>query len=110
MKKILLSIIILTALSSCAQTSNGVSSGLIFTSWKDRDPITRVDNSISAAKQGEGCVTNILGLFAFGDSSIDTAKQEGNVRNISYVDRTYSSFGLIYIPIFQRGCTVVRGS
>ena len=100
--------ILLSVMSSCAQTSNGVYSG-IYTSWKDRDPISRVDNSIVVTKRGISCVTNILGLAAFGDSSIETAKKEGDVKNIAYVDRTYKAF-TIYLPFFQEGCTVVKGN
>jgi hypothetical protein len=108
MKKIILASILLGILSSCTSTSNGVTSGL-YTSWKDRDPISRVDNSVNVTKRGTSCVTNVLGLAAFGDSSIETAKKEGEIKNVAYVDRTYDAF-ILYIPFFQKGCTVVKGN
>jgi hypothetical protein len=108
MKKILLTLAALFVLSSCAQTSNGVTSGL-YTSWKDRDPISRVDNNVVVNKKGESCVTNVLGLAAFGDSSIESAKKDGGLKNVAYVDRTYNAFWL-YIPFFQKGCTIVNGN
>ncbi len=108
MKKLLLASLVLGFLSSCTTTSNGVTSGL-YTSWKDRDPISRVDNSVTVTKRGTACVTNVLGLAAFGDSSIETAKKEGDIKNVAYVDRTYDGF-MIYLPLFQKGCTVVKGN
>ena len=108
MKKIILALSLLGLISSCTSTSNGVTLGL-YTSWKDRDPISRVDNSVTVTKRGTSCVTNILGLAAFGDSSIEAAKKEGDVKNIAYVDRTYDAF-IFYLPFFQKGCTVVKGN
>ncbi len=93
---------------SCTSTSNGVTPAL-YTTWKDRDPFTKIDNSIVATKKGEACVTNILMLAAFGDSSIETAKKEGDIKNVAYIDRTYKAFAF-YFPFFQEGCTVVRGN
>jgi len=109
MKKIISLILLSLFVASCAQTSNGVNSGVIYTSWKDRDPISRVDNSVQANKSGKACVKSVLGIIATGDSSIDTAKKNGNIIKVSYVDRTFEAFNF-YIPIFQEGCTVVYGN
>lgn len=108
MKKILLSLVALGLLASCTQTSNGVNAGL-YTSWKDRDPMTRVDNNISSSKKGEACVTNILSIAVTGDSSVETAKKNGGVSKISYVDRTFDAVNL-WFPIYQKGCTIVHGN
>ena len=108
MKKILLASVLLGLVASCTTTSNGVHSGL-YTSWKDRDPITRVDNSVAATKTGTACVTSILGLAVTGDSSIETAKKAGGINRVSYVDRTYDGV-TIWIPIWVKGCTGVKGS
>ena len=109
MKKILLLIALSIVVSSCAQTSNGVSSGLIYTSWKDRDPISRIDNSVQVNKSGKACVKLLAGLISTGDSSIETAKKNGGISKVSYVDRSLEAFN-IYIPIFQEGCTIVHGN
>lgn len=106
MKKILASILLISFMSSCAQmTSNSVNAGFI-TNWKDRDPISRVDNDISTTKKGEACVTNIMHLYTNGDSSIDTAKKNGGLKNVAYVDRTFEAV----FPFYQKGCTIVRGN
>jgi hypothetical protein len=109
MKKTLLILSFLALLSSCAQTSNGVNSGIIYTSWKDRDPLTKPDNSVIVKKEGKSCVTNILGLFASGDSSLEEAKKVSGISKVSYIDRELTLFNLIYIPIFAKGCTIVKG-
>ncbi|KKS39538.1 MAG: hypothetical protein UV02_C0066G0009 [Candidatus Kuenenbacteria bacterium GW2011_GWA2_42_15] len=67
----------------------------------------KVDSDI-AIKKGEACITSVLLLFAFGDSSIEKAKREGYIKKITSVETSYKHF-LLYIPVFQRGCTVVRG-
>lgn len=100
--------IVLGFLASCTSTSNGVTSG-VYTSWKDRDPISRVNNDVVVNKTGISCVTNILGLVVTGDSSIESAKKEGGIKNVAYVDRTFDGF-MLYIPFYQKGCTVVKGS
>lgn len=104
MKKTIFSLLLSFLLASCIQNSNGVYSGL-YTSWKDRDPISRVDNSVSTSKRGKACTSNIMGIMAKGDSSIEAAKKEGKISKVAYVDRTYKSF-----VVYQEGCTVVHGN
>lgn len=112
MKKIILALFLSSLLASCTQTSNGVNSGLIYTEWKDRTPSTNaiVDNSVAATKNGQSCVKNILGLVAWGDSSVEEAKRLGGISKVSYIDREFTNFNLIYIPIYAKGCTVVKGN
>ena len=110
MKKLsLICLPLIVLLSSCAQTSNGVSSGLIYTSWKDRDPISRIDNTVQPNKSGKACVKLLAGLISTGDSSIEAAKRNGGISKVSYVDRSLEALN-IYIPIFQEGCTIVHGN
>ena len=109
MKKIFLAISLLFVIASCTATSNGVQSGLIYTEWKDRDPISRVDNSVNPTKSGKACVKNYFGVIATGDSSIETAKKNGSITKVSYVDRSFQGLNL-YIPIFAEGCTIVNGN
>lgn len=105
MKKLVLPMLLL-AISSCAQmTANSVSAGFV-TKWRDRDPITRVDNNVSSSKKGEACVTNVLHLYVTGDSSIEAAKKDGDIKNVAYVDRTFDAV----FPFYQKGCTIVKGN
>jgi hypothetical protein len=67
-----------------------------------------VDNSVKMNKIGVACVRNILSLFSFGDSSIESARKNGEITKIVFVDTSYTDF-FFYIPIVQKGCTIVRG-
>ena len=100
------SIIVLATLflTSCGQTKSGVTGGLI-TSWKDTISGS-VDNSVRVTKSGEACSKNILGIVATGDSSVEAAKKNGRISNVSYADTNYMSI----LGLFQKGCTVVKGN
>jgi hypothetical protein len=108
MKKFILPLVLLGVLASCVQTSNGVNAG-IYTDWKDRDPISRVNNNVGANKTGQSCVTNILSVAVTGDSSIEAAKKDGGIKDVAFVDRTFTAVHL-WFPIYQKGCTVVKGN
>lgn len=61
--------------------------------------------TVSAQKNGEACAHSILGLVAFGDASIETAKRNAGIKKVATVDhRTLNVF------YFYGGyCTVVYG-
>lgn len=105
MKTKLTLIIFALLLSSCgASTRSGVTSAILFSSWNDT--ISGVsDNSVEVRKQGEACATNILGIVASGDSSIETAKRNGGVKKVAFADTTYFNV----LGVYQKGCTVVKG-
>ena len=66
-------------------------------------------NQVSDTKQGKACVLNVLGLVATGDASVEKAKKNGNIKNVQTINREI--FGLtLYIPIYAKSCTVIRGS
>lgn len=62
--------------------------------------------SAQGNKVGQACSHTILMLVAVGDASIKEAALEGQVTNITSVDRKFFS---LLGPIFTRACTVVRG-
>ena len=105
MKKIIIISFIASLLTSCGgATRSGVTSGILVSSWNDT--IAGVaDNSISVSKRGESCATNILGIVATGDSSIETAKRNGGVKKVAYADTSY----LNVLGFYQKGCTIVKG-
>ena len=57
-------------------------------------------------KKGEACSIGILGLVAFGDSSIDTARRNGRISKITSVDG--SAMNILGL-LFNQYCTIVRG-
>lgn len=56
-------------------------------------------------KMGEACAASILGLLAFGDASIDTARRNGGITSISIVDEKMTSI----LGLYASHCTVVHG-
>lgn len=69
-----------------------------------------IDNKVNPKplKTGAACVTNVLMLIATGDSSVETARRNGDITKVAFVDTSYNSFW-IYLPFIQKGCTVVKG-
>ena len=65
-------------------------------------------NSIDAKKTGTACITNILGLVAIGDSSIEAAKNNADITKITFVT-TSNKIVWNYLPLFKIGCTIVKG-
>ena len=107
MKKILLISVLSLFLVSCAggRTQSGVNAGILYSSWEDTISAS-VDNSIPVVKNGKACSTNILGLVASGDSSVEAAKRNGGVSKVAFADTTYMSV----LGIYQEGCTIVKGN
>lgn len=103
MKKLSLLLVVLS-LSSCIglYDLSGVNPRLIPTVQEVRN------NNVDNRKYGEACVNNVLYLVATGDSSIETAAKNGNINKISSVYTKYFHF-MLYIPVYQEGCTVVVG-
>ncbi|OFZ79906.1 MAG: hypothetical protein A2583_06485 [Bdellovibrionales bacterium RIFOXYD1_FULL_53_11] len=97
MKKIILAAVITIAFAGagCA--------GLLFTHVKQG--VTATANS-PGNRTGEACTTGILGLVAFGDGSIETARANGGITAISTVDQ--STFSIPF-GLYARRCTIVRG-
>lgn len=68
-------------------------------------PIATSGNSIGS-KQGKASSSIILGIIAFGDSSIPAAAKNGGVTKVSTVDLQYTS---ILFGLYQQFTTVVIG-
>ena len=64
---------------------------------------TTLDQS---ARTGKSCASSAMGLFAWGDSSISTAKSIGQIKQVASVD--FETFNLL--GMYGTFCTVVRGN
>ncbi len=78
--------------------------GFIYSSWQDTIS-GAVNNDIKITKKGEACSYNILGLFAFGDSSVETARRMGEIKKVAFADTNYFNI----LGIYQKGCTIAKG-
>ena len=84
--------------------------GLIYTGTTAPSTLDRVETTgkdKTGAKRGEACSMGILGVAAFGDASIDTAKKAGGITDIHSVEyQATAVLGFVYVQT----CTVVYGN
>ena len=101
MKNLLVCLIAVVFISNCAMVSSPVS-GMISTSVKT--PITATANP-QGSKEGTSVCKSVLGLFAFGDCSVEAAVIDGQISEISTIDaKSFSILG-----IYSSYTTVVTG-
>ena len=60
---------------------------------------------VKEEKTGQACAVGFLGMFAFGDATISTAKKNGYITRVATVDRDSTS---VYL-LFSRYCVIVTG-
>ena len=68
-------------------------------------PLTATSAGDSAKKGISSNCTSVLGLFAFGDCSVDNAKKNGNISRVTTVDYRNKN----YLGIINIGRTIVTG-
>ncbi len=90
------------ALGGCAIPPSHLGPALFLDSQEPR----AVTEASVASKRGEACGENILGIVAQGDSSIDAAKRNGGITQVTSVDADVSSI----LGLYSEVCTVVRGN
>ena len=64
-----------------------------------------VDNTKITGKRGESSTHCILGLVSYGDASIRTAAENGQIKTVEHVD--YEFFNIFFF--YQKFTTVVYG-
>lgn len=67
--------------------------------------LTTPVNANSSAKVGEAYCTNILGLVALGDASLDTAMRNGGITKIHHVDCKYE----VYLGVYSKFTVIAYG-
>lgn len=88
------------AVAGCANVSGPAPAALAFYAG----PLD-VGTSAQASKRGEACAQNILGIAAWGDASIATAKLNGGITRVASVEQLPTRV----LGYYARFCTVVRG-
>ena len=63
-----------------------------------------VDNNVSSEKIDEAFARGILGV-AFGDASIEEAKEDGRIAEVASID--HSAFSVLFF--YSSYCTIVKG-
>ena len=88
--------------SSCAVVSTPAGSGFIYTDVTAGEAVT---SNTLGTKVGQAKASNILGLVATGDASIETAAKSAGIKKISHIDtKKFSVLG-----IFATSTIVVYG-
>ncbi|MDR1850144.1 MAG: TRL-like family protein [Zoogloeaceae bacterium] len=101
MKKVL-ALASLLALVGCASASSPVMGGL----YTDvQGPITATTGS-GASKTGQATCKSILGWIALGDCSVDAAKKDGGISNVSSIDHKSTNI----LGLYATFTTVVKGN
>ena len=100
-KSISLSALLL--ISACSSSGVSAGGGALFTSAIEG---VSAINGVSISKTGKACGHNILGLASTGDSSINAAKNEGQINNIATIDRDYFSI----LGLYSKSCLIVNGN
>jgi hypothetical protein len=102
----ILSLAILAMLLSGCVTSSPVVGGL-YTGTTHSGVGTGgiVDNKVKADKVGTSICTSILGMFAYGDCSVDAAKKNGNISDVNSVSHDSTR----YFLFFSSYSTIVKG-
>ncbi|TGK31548.1 TRL-like family protein [Leptospira gomenensis] len=57
-------------------------------------------------ERGQACSRSILGLFAFGNSSINAARIQGNINKIAHVEYEHTA---VLAWFYHSFCTIVTG-
>jgi hypothetical protein len=65
-----------------------------------------IEDGPAPTKTGKACASTILTMIATGDASLETAKANGGITQISHVDHTAKNI----LGIFGEYCTIVKGS
>lgn len=95
MSKLLCLILVASALlfTSCAAASTPAGPGMIWTNVSVAENVT--SSTAGSSKSGSGGITSILGLFAFGDASIESAAKSAGITQIHHVD--YDQFSFLFL-------------
>lgn len=93
MKRFFLLLSAVALLNGCAVAQSPVT-GVLYANIKG--PLTATPAPEQAQRVGRASVRSILGIFASGDASIQTAARNGGIREIHYVDyETQNFFGVL---------------
>ncbi len=92
-------------LSGCSYWPRAPHNGLLYTNVTA--PIAVLDQEAPTVRTGEACSISILGLFAAGNSRINTAKTNVGITKISTVEERYVHY---LLGAYSKYCTIVSGT
>ena len=103
MKKILF-VMAIILLPSCALSPTRVGTALVSDVQEPENTARFVTKYNSYTKTGKSCATNYLGILAVGDMTVETAKKNGKISQISSISQDKKNFVVV-----STVCTIVNG-
>ncbi len=101
--KLVLTLLALSFLPSCATLGSRTGIGLIYTNHFEGSMVT---GNQAGRKRGRACSENFLGLVTQGDATISAAMKDGAIFQVSSVDHHYKSI----LGMYGKLCTIVTGN
>lgn len=90
-------------ISACAGINpRATSSGFLY---NDTEYSLTGTSNVAGNRVGEACSSSILGLVAWGDTSIETARRNGGITMITSIDESFLNYGGVY----SKSCVILRG-
>lgn len=107
MKKYLSVVFMLMALTGCSMTVAPFkpSTGAIYSDTKAPLSI-EYNNTDLGNKVGSSTAHSFMGLFAFGDTSIQSAAKDGNIKVIKHTDYNFTN---VFFGLFTKTTVYVYG-
>lgn len=103
MKSLFAFTVLAVAAMGCATTSMSSRTGFAAVSMaKEAGEVS----GASGSKMGTACSTNIAGIVATGDSSVEAAKKAGGISTVASVDYEYFTV----LSFYGKVCTIVKGN
>lgn len=105
MKKFLSVGIMLLALTGCTTAPFQPSTGLLYSDTKA--PLSlEYHNTDLGRKVGTASAHSFMGLFAFGDTSVQAAAKDGNIKVIKHTDYEFTN---VFFGLFTKTTVYVYG-
>lgn len=92
-------------LSGCAYWPAAGNNGAFYTDVTR--PVAVLDKQALATRTGEACATGILGLYAAGNSSVNTAKAKAGITEVHTVEERFIHY---LAGAYTKYCTIVSGT
>jgi hypothetical protein len=64
------------------------------------------DNGVAPTKVGKACGTSIMGIVATGDTSVETAMNQGGIKKAVYTEQYIKNIMGFFVEV----CTIVKGN
>lgn len=91
--------------TGCSYWPSSGNNGLLYTNVTK--PVAVLSSEATTVRTGEACAIGLFGLFAAGDSSVSTARDNVGITNITLVEENYKQ---ILLGAYSRYCVIVSGT